>query len=57
VDYVVKFLEHLGMTVRENEMKNLGYYKLESIDNGLTCENTYNGYVYENNLFTIKDSE
>jgi len=32
VDYVVKFLEHIGMTVGENEMKNLGYYKLESID-------------------------
>ena len=57
VDYVVKFLEHIGMTVGENEMKNLGYYKLETIEKGLTCEKTYNGYVYENDLSSVKDSE
>ena len=54
VHYVVQFLEHLGMTVGENEMKNLGYYKLDSIDKDLFCDNMYNGYVYENNLDKIK---
>jgi hypothetical protein len=53
----VKFLEHLGMTVGENEMKNLGYHKLETIDKDLTCEKMYNRYVYENNLGEVKDSE
>jgi len=54
VHYVVQFLERLGMTVGENEMKNLGYYKLDSIDKDLFCDNMYNGYVYENNLDKIK---
>jgi len=57
VEYVVKFLEHLGMTVGENEMKNLGYYKLEKIYDNLTCEKMYNGYFYENNLWLVQDSE
>ena len=57
VDYVVKFLEKLWMSVWENEMNNLGYYKLENIDQNLSCEKTYNWYVYENNIDYIKDSE
>ena len=57
VDYVVKFLEHLGMSIWENEMKNLGYYKLDSIDKELSCEKMYNWYVYEHNLELVKDKE
>ena len=45
------------MTVGENEMKNLGYYKLDSIEKNLTCESQYNGYIYENNLDKIKDKD
>jgi hypothetical protein len=45
------------MTVGENEMKNLGYYKIESIDKNLTCEKEYNGYIYEDNLELLKDKE
>ncbi len=57
VEYVVKFLEKKWMTVWENEMKNLGYHKLDSIDEWLTCDATYNGYIYENKLDQIKDKD
>ena len=57
IDYVVKFLEHLRMSVWENEMKNLGYYKLEKIDKNLTSNYLYNWYIYENKLDTIKDKD
>ncbi len=57
VDYVVKFLEHLEINVWENEMKNLWYYKLEKIEEWLSCDKMYNWYVYENNLEEIKDKE
>ena len=57
VDYIVKFLEKTGMTVRENEMKNLGYFKLDKIDKNLTCDSLYNGYVYQENIDRVKDSE
>ena len=55
VKYVVEFLEELWMTVWENEMKNLWYYKLDKIDTDLSCDELYNGYVYENKLDKIKD--
>jgi hypothetical protein len=38
-------------------MKNLGYFKLSSIDKNLTCDQIYNGYVCEKNLDQVKDSE
>ena len=57
IDYIVKFLEKTGMRVWENEMKNLGYFKLSSIDENLTCDQMYNGYVCEKNLDQVKDSE
>ena len=31
VDYVVKFLEHVGMTVGDSEMKHLGYINIEKL--------------------------
>ena len=57
VDYVVRFLESLGMSVWENEMKNLWYYKLEKIDTDLSSDSLYNWYISENKLDTIKDKE
>ena len=36
-------------------MKNLGYYKLDSIDKELTSESLYNGYIYEGKIDTIRD--
>ena len=57
IDYIVKFLEKTWMTVRENEMKNLGYYKLDKIDEWLTSDSLYNGYIYEGKLDTLKDKE
>ena len=57
VKYVVEFLEQLWMTVWENEMKNLWYFKLDKIEEGLTCKKMYNGYVYQDNLEDIKDNK
>ena len=57
IDYVVKFLEFNGMKVREEEMANLWYYKLDKIDTWLTCEKMYNWYVFEWNLHLLKDCE
>ena len=57
IDYIVKFLEKIWMTVWENEMKNLGYFKLDTIDKDLTCDELYNGYVYENKLDSVKDKD
>jgi len=57
IDYIVKFLEKTWMTVGENEMRNLGYYKIEKIDEGLTSECAYNGYIYEGKLDTLRDKE
>ena len=55
IDYIVKFLEKTNTTVWENEMKNLGYYKLDKIDSNLTAPSLYNWYIYEWKLDTIKD--
>ena len=57
VHYIVSFLEEIWMTVWENEMKNLWYYKLDKIDEDLTCDELYNWYVYEDNLDRIKDKD
>ena len=57
IDYVVKFLEFKWMQVREWEMKNLWYYKLDEIEQWLSCDNTYKWYIFEWNLGHIKDSD
>ena len=57
IDYVVQFLNKKGMTVWENEMKNLWYFKLDTIDEWLNCEKSYNWYVYEGNLSYLKDKK
>ena len=58
IDYVVQFLSKKWMTVGENEMKNLWYYKLDSIDQWLECEDAYNWYIHEKNIDKItKDWE
>ena len=35
IDYVIKFLEHIGMTVGDSEMKHLGYMNVEKIQKDL----------------------
>ena len=57
IEYVVKFLEFKGMQVREWEMQNLWYYKLDKIDTNISCEKLYNWYVFEWNLNLIKDKD
>lgn len=57
IDYVVMFLEHKWMDVREHEMKNLWYYLLSSIDQHLSCEKQYKWYVYQDDIKLIKDKE
>jgi len=57
IDYIVKFLEKTGMSVWENEMKNLWYHKIEKIDKYLTSECAYNGYIYEGKMNTLLDKD
>ncbi len=57
IDYIVKFLEHTGMTVWENEMKNLWYIRMDSIDKNLTSKSAYNEYIHEDKLDTLIDSD
>ena len=38
INYVVKFLEHVGMTVGDSEMKHLGYINLENLIKELEIE-------------------
>ena len=57
IDYVVQFLNKKWMSVWENEMKNLWYYKIDTIDKWLTCDKSYNWYVYDGNSSLIKDKK
>ena len=38
-------------------MKNLWYYKLDSIDTWLVYDNTYNWYIFQWNINAIKDKD
>ena len=56
--YCIKFLEIMGFSIWENEMKNIGYYKLESIDEDLIVDEKYLynwKYISDKNLEKIKD--
>ncbi len=58
--YCIKFLEEMGMSIWENEMKNIWFYKLESIDKSLSIDEKYLfdwKYVSEKHLDKIKDKE
>jgi len=58
IDYVIKFLEQLGMTVQENEMKNLGYYNLDTIEKWLKCDKLYDKkYVFDWDIWQVKDKD
>ncbi|MEM9649862.1 MAG: hypothetical protein AAF969_15395, partial [Bacteroidota bacterium] len=56
IDYVVRFLEHLGMEVSDNEMKNLGYYNVTEFKEDLhPSTNLYKGeYAPINDLKDTK---
>ena len=48
IKYVVEFLEHLGMSVSDNEMKNLGYFNYKEFKNDLhkdTLALAYGNYL------------
>ncbi len=66
VDYVVKFLEYIGMTVGDSEMKHLGYVNLEQLIKDLETELSkdtkallYQGKYYPTSkgIDGLKDSE
>ena len=41
IDYIVKFLEHVGMTVGDSEMKHLGYINVEKLKEDLHKDTKY----------------
>jgi hypothetical protein len=54
--YCIKFLEEMWFSIWENEMKNIWYYKLDTIDKDLSCEKLYDWkYVSDKDLHLIKD--
>jgi hypothetical protein len=55
----IKFLEYKWMTIWENEMKNIWFYKLENIDKDLSVDEKYLydwKYISDSNLDKIKDN-
>ena len=59
VHYIVKFLEHVGMSVSDSEMKHLGYV---NVSEAISCNpeiifpGLYNNkYFYKNNFCKIKN--
>ena len=46
VNYVVKFLEHVGMTVGDNEMSHLGYMNVEKIKKDLNKNTKFFNKIY-----------
>jgi len=61
VDYVVKFLEHIGMTVSDSEMAHLGYVNVEEAikkEPDLVFPNLYRGkYFYKENLEKVENRD
>lgn len=58
--YCIKFLEEMGSSIWENEMKNIWFHKLETIDKNLQVEEKYLydwKYISEKNLDKIKDKD
>jgi hypothetical protein len=55
VDYIVKFLEHTGMTVGDSEMKHLGYVNLEKLFSDLEIEvsEETNKLLYQGKYYPI----
>ena len=60
IDYCIKFLEHIGMTVGDSEMKHLGYINVEEFKDELHKDTKYfNGkYVLDTDkLIDVKGNE
>jgi len=55
VGYVVKFLEHIGMTVGDSEMKHLGYVNIEKIKDDIDIK-SIEKYLF-NNKYLLKDKK
>ena len=60
IDYVVKFLEHVGMSVGDSEMKHLGYINISKWKNELSKETIakcYGDYIQKDEQLIGKDGE
>ena len=56
IDYVVKFLEHTGMTVGDSEMKHLGYVNIESVKDEIDTSKAFKEkYLPKNTTVTDKN--
>ena len=55
--YVVKFLEHTGMKVRNSEMKNLGYKNFGWLKNKLKNKLFRGKYLYKNEKLIFKNKK
>ena len=55
IDYVVKFLEKVGMTVGDSEMKHLGYINLGTLIKDLEIElsEETKGYMYQEKYYPV----
>ncbi len=56
IDYVVKFLEHVGMTVGDSEMKHLGYVNIESIIDDIDVKKIEKE-IFHDKYFPIKKKD
>jgi len=58
IKYVVEFLEHIGMEVRDNEMKNLGYVNIEKVKNDFDFMPTFRSkYFYKDDILKVKNKD
>jgi len=57
IDYVVKFLEHIGMTVGDNEMAHLGYVNIEKLLDDIGNKNEIKKDIFNKKYFPKNKKE
>ena len=58
IKYIVAFLEEIGMSVGDNEMKNLGYINVEDLKSDFDFGKLYNDkYFYKNNIEKLENKD
>jgi hypothetical protein len=57
IKYIVAFLEEIGMTVGDNEMKNLGYINVEKIKSDISNQLFNEKYIYEDEKILDLDGD
>jgi len=58
IKYVVAFLEEIGMTVGDNEMKNLGYVNVEDLKDEFNFGALYNDkYIYKEDIKRLENKD